>query len=137
MLRFKSIFLLLIKVIAEAKEDRQNTTKIAKNGLLCVTFMSVKELSNVSNYFESSIQLANIFQLKSLCDWAVLVCTGIFFHFKFSTFLFSALTMKSVLRCRISCSHRSFLQSSHCRAVCGSVPSIVGAHHFQNTYGPS
>lgn len=100
--------------------------------------MSVKEFSNVSNYFESSIQLANIFQLKSHCDWAILVCTGAFFtFFIFSIRLFSALTLKSVLRCRISCSHWSFLQSSNCRAVCGFVPSIVGAHHFQNTYGPS
>ena len=96
---FLSIYYDFIKVIAEAKDDRQKRIKIAKNGLLCVTFMSVKEFSNVSNYFESSIQLANIFQLKSHCDWAILVCTGAFFltFFIFSIRLFSALTLKSVL----------------------------------------
>ena len=66
------IIYFFIKVINEAKQDRRSASNV-RNGLLCVTFMSAKELSNASSFFENSVQLANIFHLKSLCDWAILV----------------------------------------------------------------
>ena len=66
------IIYFFIKVINEAKQDRRSASNV-RNGLLCVTFMSAKELSNASSFFENSVQLANIFHLKTLCDWAILV----------------------------------------------------------------